>query len=96
MRDLLDSQVRVRYGISLLEPARRRFLITDSHTDRQQIERAFAAEMLAPASGIAQYLRQPDRPVTQDDVEEVATHFRVSPMLVQHQVENQLELIVAD
>ena len=52
--------------------------------------------MLAPASGIAQYLRQPDRPVTQDDVEEVATHFRVSPMLVQHQVENQLELIVAD
>lgn len=80
----------------LLEPARRRFLITDSHTDRQQIERAFAAEMLAPASGIAQYLRQPDRPVTQDDVEEVATHFRVSPMLVQHQVENQLELIVAD
>lgn len=80
----------------LVEPERQRFLITDSHTDRQRIERAFAAEMLAPASGIAEYLPQPDRPVTQGDVEEVATHFRVSPMLVQHQLENQLGLTVAD
>jgi hypothetical protein len=80
----------------LLEPERQRFLITDSRTSRQRIERAFAAEVLAPASGISQYLRTPRRPVSQLDAEEVASHFRVSPMVVEHQLQNRLGLTVAD
>jgi Zn-dependent peptidase ImmA (M78 family) len=68
------------------------FLITSAHTDRQKTERAFAAELLAPAQGI--------RARTVDDsvhsgfdefaLDELANHFKVSTLLVQHQVENQV------
>jgi hypothetical protein len=66
------------------------FLVTAAHTDKQKAERAFAAELLAPAAGIAQRLEDGAGAITMEDLEPVAQHFRVSPLVIQHQVENQL------
>ncbi|WP_283137086.1 ImmA/IrrE family metallo-endopeptidase [Rhizohabitans arisaemae] len=66
------------------------FLVTTAHTDRQKIERAFAAELLAPAQGISELLGEVLETATQDDLDGVAAHFQVSPMLIKHQLENQL------
>ena len=51
--------------------------------------RAFAAELLAPAAGIRQFL---DRLGRQDDLalESTAQHFGVSPILIRHQYDNQV------
>nr|WP_062333881.1 ImmA/IrrE family metallo-endopeptidase [Herbidospora sakaeratensis] len=66
------------------------FLITNAHTDRQRMERAFATELLAPAKGIAEMLgRSPDS-VVLDDIEELASRFQVSPSVIKHQLENQV------
>ncbi len=63
-----------------------RFLLTPARTSAYQAERAFAAEFLAPADGLRQIL-----PVVADDaLEATATHFGVSPLLIRHQVDNQL------
>lgn len=64
------------------------FLVTSAYTERQRVERAFAAELLAPAEGIWQRLAGVSE-IGIDDVEAVARHFRVAPVLVQHQLENQ-------
>jgi hypothetical protein len=72
------------------------FLVTGARTDRQKMERAFAAELLAPAEGVAARLQGDVDVVLQEDVEQVAQHFRVSPMVVQHQLENRLSSTVAD
>jgi hypothetical protein len=70
------------------------FLITSAHTDRQKVERAFAAELLAPAEGI--WARLVDDSVhsglEEPSLEELANYFRVSTALVQHQIENQVLL----
>jgi len=66
------------------------FLVTGAYTDRQKMERAFAAELLAPAKGIAERLGGTPDVVLLEDLEEVAQYFRVPPMVVEHQVENQL------
>lgn len=66
------------------------FLVTAAYTDRQKIERAFAAELLAPAHGIARRLGDSSAAIAPEDLEPIAEHFRVSPMVIQHQVENQL------
>jgi hypothetical protein len=66
------------------------FLVTTSYTDRQKIERAFAAELLAPADGISQLLDLSPESASAEDVEQVADHFEVSPMVVEHQLNNQL------
>jgi len=68
----------------------RLFLVTSAYTGRQKTERAFAAELLAPAQGVAERLEGALDVVASEDVEQVAQHFRVSPMVVEHQVENQL------
>ncbi|WP_405086709.1 ImmA/IrrE family metallo-endopeptidase [Microbispora sp. NBC_01389] len=65
------------------------FLVTAAYTDRHKIERAFAAELLAPAEGIAEELGNL-RMISAEELERIAEHFRVSTFVVQHQVENQL------
>lgn len=72
-----------------------RFLLTTAHADRQRSERAFAAELLAPANGVEQLLPDLGGIVTAEDVEDVAGHFAVSPLVIRHQIENQLALQVA-
>jgi hypothetical protein len=64
------------------------FLVTASYTHRQRVERAFAAELLAPAEGIEQ--RLPSDIFVEDDLEELADHFGVSVKVVEHQLHNQL------
>ena len=67
-----------------------RFLLTPARTDRQRTERAFAAELLAPADGILKQLPVDPVEATSEDLDLVAAHFGVSPLLVRHQLENQL------
>lgn len=66
------------------------FLVTTSYTDRQKVERAFAAELLAPAEGIAQILDLSPESASTEDIEQVAEHFKVSTFVVEHQLKNQL------
>ena len=73
-----------------------RFLLTAAHSDRQKIERAFAAELLAPAAGVESFVSDVDGFVGYEVLELAAEHFGVSPWVIQHQVENQLELAVTD
>ncbi|WP_267246278.1 ImmA/IrrE family metallo-endopeptidase [Streptomyces sp. PR69] len=66
------------------------FLITGAYTEKQKIERAFAAELLAPAAGISQLLDADPWSASLESVERIAEHFEVSAVLVQHQMDNQL------
>ena len=66
------------------------FLVTGAYTDRQKTDRAFAAELLAPAEGIAELLHGEPASATQEELDEVAEHYGVSPMVISHQIQNQL------
>ena len=68
------------------------FLVTSAHTDRQKMERAFAAELLAPAEGIRARLVDDGvhSGLEEPALDELASHYGVSTLLVQHQVENQI------
>ena len=62
-------------------------LLTGGVTDRQRSNRAFAAEFLAPASGLRQRISEPV--VDPDEVDELAEEFGVSTLVIVHQIENQ-------
>jgi hypothetical protein len=74
----------------VFEPAPRSFLITPAYTERQKIERAFAAELLAPAEGILRVLDLDTSEYAIEDVEAIAEHFNVSSTVVRHQIDNQV------
>jgi hypothetical protein len=61
------------------DPSPDRFLLTTSHADRQRVERAFAAELLAPAQGVRQLVSDDCGVVAFEDLEDVAEQFVVSP-----------------
>ena len=61
-------------------------LITKAHSERQQRNRAFAAEFLAPESGLRQRVTRPV--VDGDDIDELAAAFGVSSLVVAHQIQN--------
>ena len=66
------------------------FVITAAHTYRQRVERAFAAELLAPAEGIAQLLESPPEAASQEELEQIAQRYGVSSMVIEHQLRNHL------
>jgi hypothetical protein len=66
------------------------FIVTTAHTHRQQVERSFAAELLAPAAGIAALLESPPEAASQEELDQVAQRFGVSSLVVEHQVRNHL------
>ncbi|MFC0864489.1 ImmA/IrrE family metallo-endopeptidase [Sphaerimonospora cavernae] len=66
------------------------FLVTAAYTFRQKVERAFATELLAPAAGIAELLDVAPDAALPDDLEKIAARFQVSPIVIKHQLENQL------
>ena len=66
------------------------FAVTSAHTQRQSVERAFAAELLAPADGIASLLESPPEVASDEELEQIAEHFGVASMVIGHQVRNQL------
>ena len=76
-------------GRALVRPEQRSFLLSSARSHDERVARAFAAELLAPAAGIREFLDQLGK---QDDValEAVADRFGVSPLLVRRQYDNQL------
>ncbi|CAI9418010.1 hypothetical protein [Nocardioides sp. T2.26MG-1] len=64
-----------------------RSLLTRSTQYTERTERAFAAELLAPAEGIAEIL---GGDFSDEALQRAAEYFRVNTILVQHQVENQV------
>ena len=61
-------------------------LLTKAYSERQQRNRAFAVEFLAPASGLRD--RIPGPIVDTDDISELAVEFGVSPYVIEHQIKN--------
>jgi hypothetical protein len=66
------------------------FLIVASHTHRQHIARGFALELLAPATGIATMLADPEHLVSSEDVEVISDHYGVGNIVVEHQLDNRV------
>lgn len=63
------------------------FVVAQSPSLRDRAERAFAAELLAPAAGLELLL---DDNFDAADRERAAEHFEVSRYIIDHQLENQL------
>ena len=61
-------------------------LITRGHTERQQCNRAFAAEFLAPSSSLRQ--RISGAVVDGEELDDLAEEFGVSTRVVLHQIDN--------
>lgn len=61
-------------------------LLTRISSDRQKRNRAFAAELLAPADGLRKVLS--GSRISREEVTEAAAHFAVSEWLVEHQIQN--------
>ncbi len=61
-------------------------LLTRAYSERQQRNRAFAAEFLAPSAGLRQRITR--RIVDGDEIDELAATFGVSSRVVEHQVRN--------
>lgn len=75
-------------GLTMLS-SRTLFCMTPTVTALAAASRAFAAELLAPSDGIAEYLDV--LPTVNDDAfEAIAARFGVSSLVVQHQYENQI------
>ncbi len=70
------------------------FLVTNATTRSHRIERAFAAELLAPSEGIELQIGRP-AVVDLDTMYSLADHYAVAPTLIRHQLENQLQAVVA-
>lgn len=70
----------------LCSPTLRSALITEAGTEQQRRNRAFAAELLAPASALRTLVRTPI--ITWEQTEEVAAEFGVSAFIIRHQLEN--------
>jgi len=66
------------------------YLITSARTATQQVGRAFAAELLAPAAGIRELLGAQAASAAPEDMAFVADCFGASEMVIAHQVENQI------
>ena len=76
-------------GRILARPEQQQFVLSAAHSHDESVARAFAAELLAPAAGIRHALETVDD--TDDSaLETVARRFRVSPLVVRHQYDNQI------
>ena len=75
---LLGDKLIVQNG-EALQPA------TSTHTFRQKVQRAFAAELLCPIDAL---LTMVESDQSDESIEEAAAAFKVSPMLVARQLEN--------
>ena len=69
-------------------------LLTKSQTERQQCNRAFAAEFLAPSSKLEELVTRDV--VDDDEIDDLATQFGVSPLVIRHQIENHHIAKLAD
>jgi len=70
----------------LTTPPGQPLLVTRALLERQQRNRAFAAEFLVPAASLKDLLRGDS--VSGEEIEDLAAEFGVSPLVVRHQLEN--------
>jgi Zn-dependent peptidase ImmA (M78 family) len=76
-------------GRILARPGQQQFVLSAARSQDEKVARAFAAELLAPATGIRSVLDAIGR--ADDSAMEVAARrFQVSPLLIRHQYDNQL------
>ncbi len=61
-------------------------LISETRSQRQQLNRAFAAEFLAPAESLRQKIT--GRTISEESVDEIAAEYGTSPFVIRHQLEN--------
>ena len=78
-------QARAVYEL-ISRPRSRPSILSSAATSHQQASRAFAAELLAPASEIRKRIRS--LIVSEDEVSELAAQFVVSELLIVHQIVN--------
>ena len=64
-------------------PGRR--LVTAAHTWDQRASRTFAAELLAPAAALAGHVGPR---ISLRDIDDLADEYQVSPLVIEHQIEN--------
>ena len=76
-------------GLTTLAPSRSEFILDPTRTDLAQAARAFAAELIAPAEGIEEYLRALGSP-TDSAFDAIAKRYGTSATVVRWQYENQL------
>ncbi|MGF1647430.1 MAG: ImmA/IrrE family metallo-endopeptidase [Kineosporiaceae bacterium] len=93
-RGLRFSQARALYR-ALTTGRDRPFALTSARTGVQQAERAFAAELLAPITGIRDRVPGPLTAVTDDDVDRLADAFEVSALVIRHQIDNHAGRVAA-
>lgn len=62
-----------------------RRIVTRAYTAEQRASRAFAAELLAPAADIAKHIGEQVAP---NEIDQLAQHYKVSPFVVSHQIQN--------
>ncbi len=85
-----EAAVRFAFCRALFEyltvSEERPLLVTRAHSDRQKRNRAFAAEFLVPAELLQAAL--PSAAIEDDEIDELAADFGVSPSVIRHQIEN--------
>ncbi len=69
-----------------LEGDASRALVTRAVTNRQRQNRAFAAELLAPAESLSGRMRHGT--VSHEQIDDLAEEYKVSPFVIRHQIEN--------
>jgi len=70
-------------------------MISSASMPLQKAERAFAAELLAPADGLKEMLPElSGDTIDLRTVAELSAHFRVSDLVVEHQLENHFGIAV--
>ena len=67
---------------------------SEAMTTRQRFNRAFAAELLAPAEALAQHVASDDF-ISEDQVADLTDKFQVSDKVIRRQLRNQLHTQVA-
>ena len=72
----------------LFAPEHAAALVTDASSERQKRNRAFAAEFIAPASGISQHIGGKLH-VTGEEIGWMAAQFGTSEFVIRHQIQNQ-------
>jgi hypothetical protein len=90
LRPALQASARFHLCRALFEylysPMQRNSLITDANTEEQKRNRAFAAELLAPAAALRDQIEA--SVVSWEKAEELADEFGVSAYVIRHQLEN--------
>jgi len=69
-------------------------IVTPTHSERQKRNRAFAAELIAPAQELRAYVKSPI--VDAEEIQDLAAEFGTSEYVIKHQIENHRIARVAD